>query len=183
MKKIYMVVWSIILIFITAGCLNGMTPSEKVEDMMNRYIRHDPEIVEELNTFMNKQDLNDSQKNRYKNIILDEYSTIKSEVKNESITGTTAKVELEIEVKDLYKAAKTAGEYLLDNTQEFYENGVYNEDKFIDYKLELMENNTDTIKYTLIIDLQQKDGSWTILDLENSILEKIHGIYNYESPK
>lgn len=158
-----------------------MSPSEKVENMMNRYIKNDQEIMNELDATLTEQKLTKAQMTRYKEIIKDEYSNIKYDIKDEKIDGDEAKVELQIEVKDLYKASKKAGDYLLDHTEEFYTDDVYDETKFKDYKLKMMEEMTDTIKYTIFIELSNEDGIWTIHELDQETLEKIHGIYDYET--
>lgn len=137
--------------------------------------------MEELDSSLDEQKLTESQIDRYKEIIKDEYATIKYVIKNEKIDGDEAEVEVQIEVKDLYKASKKAGDYLLDHTEEFYTDGVYDESKFKDYKLKIMEESKDTVKYTLYIDLKNEDGIWTIHTLDNETLEKIHGIYDYEN--
>lgn len=157
-----------------------MTPSEKTESMLNRYVKNDESILTELDETLNKKDLSKEQKERYKNIIKDEYSNIKYKIKNEKIDGNEATVDVEITVKDLYKASKEAGEYLIDHTSEFYTNDIYDESKFIDYKLSKMESTKDTITYTISIVLTNNDGMWTITDIDNDTLEKIHGIYDYE---
>ena len=158
-----------------------MSPSEKVENMMNRYIKNDQEIMNELDATLTEQKLTKAQMTRYKEIIKAEYSNIKYDIKDEKIDGDEAKVELQIEVKDLYKASKKAGDYLLDHTEEFYTDDVYDETKFKDYKLKMMEEMTDTIKYTIFIELSNEDGIWTIHELDQETLEKIHGIYDYET--
>lgn len=168
-------------LIVLTGCFANMSPSEKVENMMNRYIKNDQEIMDELDSTLTEQKLTKAQIARYKEIIKDEYANIKYEVKDEKIDGDEAKVELQIEVKDLYKASKKAGDYLLEHTEEFYTDETYDESKFKDYKLKMMEESTDTIKYTIYIDLTNEDGIWTIRELDQETLEKIHGIYDYET--
>lgn len=180
MKNIKFLVILFALIILT-GCFASMSPSEKVENMMNRYIKNDQEIINELDETLREQKLNKAQIARYKEIIKDEYANIKYDIKDEKIDGDEAKVELQIEVKDLYKASKKAGDYLLDHTEEFYTDATYDESKFKDYKLKMMEESTDKINYTIYIDLTNEDGIWTIHELDQETLEKIHGIYDYET--
>ncbi len=163
--------------------MGSMTPSERVENLMNRYIKNDKEIELELDTYLAEQNLSEEQKLRYKKIILNEYATIDYKIKSENIEDDKATVEVDIRVKDLYKASKNAGTYLVDHVDEFYENDIYNEQKFIDYKLTTMEENESKKDYTIYIELTKKDGNWTIEQLDNETLEKIHGIYDYDNPK
>ncbi len=181
MKKWIRLSISVMLVFVLSGCFGNFTPSERVEDMFNRYIKNDEGIMSELDEYMDAQNLTDVQKARYKEIIKDEYATIKYNIKDEKIDGDEAKIEVAIEVKDLYKASKKAGDYLVEHSSEFYTDGAYDREKFVDYKLGEMEKYGETVKYTVYVDLIQKDGLWTIEQLDNETLEKIHGIYDYET--
>ncbi len=168
-------------IVLLTGCFGNMTPSEKAEDFLNRYIKNDKDILAELDISLDKQDLSNDQKQKYREVIKEEYSTLKYTIKDEHIDGNDAEVEVELNVNDLYKASKEASDYLIDNSQEFYTDDVYDEKKFIDYKLEKMENSNDRITYTIFFELKKKDGVWTIEDLDDQTLQKIHGIYDYET--
>lgn len=76
MKKIALVILTFFLELSLTGCMGAMTPSEKVENLMNRYIKNDQDIVTELDTYIKEQNLTYEQKERYKKIILNEYATI-----------------------------------------------------------------------------------------------------------
>lgn len=181
-KKLYMLM-AILILTLISGCFARFTPSERVEDMFNRYIKNDKDIVDELDAYMGEQNLSSEQKDKYKEIIKSEYATIKYDIKDEQIDGDEAVVEVQIEVTDLYKASKDAGDYLSKNAKEFYTDGAYDRSKFIDFKLDKMEKTEETVSYTIDIDLTLKDGLWTIEQLNNDTLEKIHGIYDYENDK
>lgn len=181
MKKIYKIMGVILTVVLLTGCFGSMTPSEKTEDFLNKYIKSDEKIMKELDTYINKQDLTDKQKERYKTIIKDEYSNILYDIKNETIDGEKATVEVSIKLKDLHKPNKEAESYLKEHATEFYTGEIYDPAKFVDYKLERMEKSSDTISYTIYINLNKVDDVWTIEDLDDATLEKIHGIYDYES--
>lgn len=181
MIKKLKVVLVLLVLLLTTACFGNMTPSERVEEMMSRYIKNDKDIVEELDSYLERQDLSDENEERYKKIVLDEYATIQYTIKDEQIDGDEATVEVAIEVKDLYKASNEAGKYLMDNPKEFYSDNKYDEEKFIDYKLKLMENTKDTVEYTIYVNLKKEDGIWSIEQLDEDTLEKIHGIYDYDS--
>ena len=52
----------------------------------------------------------------------------------------------------------------------------------MDYRLEQMQDITDTVEYTISFNLTKDDsGNWQINELSQDDLEKIHGIYNYDS--
>ena len=165
--------------FLLSAC-TSLSPSEKVENMLNKYIKNDKEILKELDLYIDRQDLNEKQKTKYKEIVKDEYSSIKYEIKDELIDGENATVEVEIKVKDLFKPSREAEKVLIDNPTEFYTNGAYDPDKYVDYKLDLMEKSEKTVTFTIYVTLTYKDDTWLIEELDEATLEKIHGIYDYE---
>lgn len=168
-------------ILILTGCMFKMTPSEKVEEFFNDYIKADKEIVKELDGMLKDTKMNDKQKKRYKEIIIDEYSNIKYEIKKETINEEkgTAKVKVNITVKDLYGATKKALDELEKNPQKFYTDGLYDESKYTDYSLDLLEKVKDTKDYSIVINLTKKNNKWEINELDADTLNKIHGIYEY----
>ena len=165
--------------FFLTGCIWLMDPSEKVDALLSKYVKLDKTIVDELKEYIDKQDLTDDEKERYENIIKKEYASIKYEIKNESIEGDFASVEVDITVLDLYGAVKRAEDYLISNPVKFYTNGEYDVHKYIDYKLDVMEINEETKDYTIYITLSRHDDIWYIEELDEDTLQKIHGIYNY----
>lgn len=181
MRKKIKILFLVFSIIVMVGCVGNFTPSERVEEMFNRYIKNDKDIMDELDAYIGKQNLSSDQKDKYKSIIKNEYATIKYSIKDEKINGDEAVVEVALEVKDLYKASKNSSDYLVDHASDFYENGVYDRGKFIDYKLDEMEKYGETVKYNVYINLVEKDGIWTIEQIDNETLEKIHGIYDYET--
>lgn len=177
MKKLLL----FISIFLLTGCLFNMTPSEKVEGLLNDYIKNDSAIMKELDSYIKNEDLNEKQQKKYKEIVKDEYSSIKYEIKKEKINGEKATVDVAITVKDLYKASKETESYLENNPSKFYTDGVYDSSKFIDYRLEEMSKTKDTIDYDITFNLSKKKNKWVIDEMDKDTLEKIHGIYNYEN--
>ena len=166
-------------IFILTGCLGLMGPSEKIEAMLDKYIKNDSSIIKELEDYLDLQELSDEEKARYEAIIKKEYAQIKYEIKNETIEDNNATVEVALSVIDLYGASTIAENYLLDNPTKFYTDGIYDTHKFIDYKLGIMEKYTETKDYTIYLNLSRHDDIWYIEEPDEETLEKIHGIYNY----
>ena len=180
MKKILLFMVVVISIFGLIGCGGKASPTLKVEYMLNKYITNDENVMSELESYLDKQDLNKEQIERYKSIIKNEYSTMRYIIKSENIKDDKAYVEVEISVIDLYKPSKEATNYLNQFPTEFYVDGKYDQDKFIDYKLYMMEISKDTVNYDIKFSLTKKDNVWILDDLSDDILEKIHGIYDYE---
>ena len=63
------------------------------------------------------------------------------------------------------------------NKEDFYENNVFNNEKFWDYKLDKMENTKDRIKYTFDLSLTKIDDDWHLDQLLETDRQKIHGLY------
>ena len=83
----------------------------------------------------------------------------------------------------LYKAQNDAANYLNDHQDEFKdENGNYDNNKFLDYKLDQMKKMSDTVEYSITFDVvKNEDDKWQVKELTDDDLEKIHGIYNYDN--
>lgn len=84
------------------------------------------------------------------------------------------------EITDKVKEAADDVKEAVDNATNNDDNKTstdYDETKFMDYKLSLMEKVTDTVKYTIEFTLTKTNGEWQIDALSNSDIEKLHGIY------
>lgn len=70
--------------------------------------------------------------------------------------------------------------YLEEHPEEFQdENGEHDEKKFIDYRLDKMEENQETVKYTIDFHLTKKDDQWKMDELSKSDEQKLQGVYQY----
>ena len=101
------------------------------------------------------------------------------EIKEETIDGNNAYVTVQIEVTNFGKKLAEAENYLSDHRDEFTDNGVYNESKFLSYQLDELEKEKERVKYTLTFSLTKQDGKWEINDLTEAMEDKINGIYMY----
>ncbi len=182
MKKFIMGFISVILL---TGCSLGMsnTPSKAVETYLDRYINNDDVILAELDDYANNQtNLTDEQKETYKEVLKKQYSDLTYEIENEEYSGDTAVVTVKISVYDLYKVQQDADTYFTDHNDEFLDaDGNYDEDLYMSYRLEQMKNATDKVEYTINVNVSKVDNAWSVDQLSNEDLQKIHGIYNYET--
>ncbi len=182
MKKILMLLVATLgLVGCTIGPAN--TPSKAVEEYLDRYIDNSDVVMNELDEYVaDRDELNDEQKETYKEVLKKQYSDLKYEITDEKYDGDTATVSVKLTVYDLYKVQKEADEYLTNKKDEFNdENGNYDEAKFTKYKLDKMKDSTDTVEYTLDITATKVNNAWEVEQLNNDALQKIHGIYNYEN--
>ena len=178
-----MVVFVALLLFAGCSCMN-MTAKGRVEEFLDQYRNLSANVLGDLDEVVDSEtELDDSQKDKYRDILKKQYTDLNYEIVDETYDGDTALVEVKITVYDLYKVQKEASEYLNNNSEEFSdENGSYDSKKFMDYKLDAMQKTTDTVEYTINFNLTKDDkDNWQITELSQSDLEKIHGIYNYES--
>ena len=183
MKKVYklLLVVSICLVLAGCGCMKK-TAKGAVQDYLNQYKNLSSNVISSLDDVVNDENLTDSQKEKYRDILKRQYQDLKYEIVNEKYDGDNATVEVKITVYDLYKVQKDANNYLTNSGDEFKENGVYSNDLFMNYKLDKMKKVTDTVEYNITFNVTKDDkGNYKVNDLSNSDLEKIHGVYNYDN--
>lgn len=175
MKKIFILLITIVLF---AGCDNLMnTPIKKVERFLEKYQSLDDDLLNELSYKTESKELTIDQKNTYRNLMKRQYSDLVYEIKDEEIDGNKAVVKVEIEVYNYFIANSKTDEYVNNHQEEFIENNVVNQEKYIDYKLNLMKDIDDRIKYTLELSLTKKNKNWIMDELSEDNLNKIHGLY------
>lgn len=179
MKKILLFILSI---FLLTGCDTLMnTPTKRVENLLSKYQTQDEEVLTQLDdTLRDETLLNNEQKDRYRNLMTKQYKNLAYTVKNETIDGKTAVVEVEIEVYDYNKAITASEDYLLNNASEFQDDiGQVNNTQYNDYKITQMEGVKDKVTYTINFTLSKVDDKWLIDDLTETERMKIHGLYAY----
>lgn len=157
------------------------TPTKQVENYLNNYQTLDDTVLESLDNIVNGEELfNNDQKDSYREILKKHYQDLTYTIKDETVNGDKATVEVEIEVKDYTKNLKQAE---IDRTQkesEFLDDtGMFDESKFIDYKLDMIKSAEEKVKYTLYFSLNKVDDEWKINPLTQTEQEKLLGIYEY----
>lgn len=179
MKKLFAIL-SLSLLFVCGGCTSEKA-SDAVKDYLNQYKNLGDTVITDLATLVDAEDLSDKQKEVYKSVLQKQYQDLSYEIVEEEYDGNTAEVEVIVTVYDLYKAQTDAATYLSNNLGDFNdENGVYNNEKYMDYKLEQMKKMTDTVEYTINFKVVKEDDKWIVEQPSSDDLEKIHGIYNYD---
>lgn len=105
MKKFLVIVFSI---FLVVGCsLNKNTPKEKTIEFLKKYQGLDKEVMDDLEFVTEGTTLTrEKDKESYMNAIKMQYSDLKYEVLDESISGDEAVVKVKINVYDFYKVQK-----------------------------------------------------------------------------
>lgn len=179
MKRLVLVILSIFLL-VGCSCTLMDTPTKKTEEYLNNYKNLDEDVISDLNSSAEAEGLSTSNTDLYKDVLRRQYQDLKYEVQKEDVEGDEATVTAKVTVYDLYKAGKEADEYLVANPDKFEKDNTYDEDSFMEYKLDKMKDTEKTVDYTIEFYLVKVDGEWTIQEPEATVKEKIHGLYDYE---
>lgn len=181
MKRLVNGILILLLGLFLTGCMGNKTAREAVSDYLEMYITLDSKVVDQLNEFVDKEDLTEEQKVVYKDILRKQYSTMTYSILSETYNGENAYIKTKINVRDLHKVQKDVLEYYNNHKAEFNdEAGVYNKSLFLDYKLNEMKNANETTSYEIEFKVLKNGNNYEVSQLSNEDLEKIHGIYNYE---
>lgn len=178
MKKIIGV---FLILFLIVGCNDiNNTPTKKVEELLNKYQSLDDDLLNNLDYSIESNNLTEEQKNSYRDIMKKQYKDLTYTIKDEKIDGDDALVTVEIEVYDFNKANVESTEYFTNNQNYFLnEEGIVDEGKYTDYKLKLMDEIKDRVKYTIDFNVKKKDKVWVIEEISDEARQKIHGLYSY----
>lgn len=182
MRKIIIVIVSFLLI---TGCSLGNmdnTPTKKVEEYLGNYQTLHSNVIESIDTIVDKEiTFTDTQKDDYRDIIKKHYQNLTYTVKEETVNGDKATVEVEVEVTDYSKVLDETEAYKVTNANDFMlEDGTFDDEKFNNYKLEKLNDANERVKYTIYFSLtQDTDEEWSLDALTDSEEEKLLGIYKY----
>lgn len=178
MKKILIIIANLLL---TVGCsCSNDRAADAVEKYLNDYQGLSANVLEDIDDLAENEDLTDTQKDTYKEILKRQYRDLNYTIENEDYDGDTANVTVKITVYDLYKSTKDSSKYLNEHPDEFLTDGSYDSSKYLDYKLSNMQKEKTTTTYNIVIKTLKVDGKWQVEQPNEETLEKIHGIYNYE---
>ncbi len=159
----------LLILLFSAGCTKTDAKFE-VESYLNKFQNHEKEVINSLDSVLNTDKLSENQKNQYKIIMKRQYTDLTYKITDEHYNGDEAKIEVIIEVYNYAKSKKKALESLKDVSDE----------NILNKELEMMDKENERIKYTLIFTVQNKEGKWQLQSPNKEMLEKIHGIYEYE---
>ena len=171
MKKVFCILLSI---FILTGCgkMNN-TPTKKVEALLSKYQSNDSEVMNDLdNVLLMDSNFTDDERNDYKEFMKKHYQDMTYKIKNESIDGDSATVEVEVTVRNYSNAVNEANDYRLNNSSEFDETNT-----FASYRLGKLKDVTDTETYTIVFTLTKTDDEWQVNPLSTDVESKLNGLY------
>ncbi len=181
MKKIVITLMIVLNCIILCGCEKDMSAREAVTDYLENYITLDSSVVDQLNSFVDSENLTEEQKLTYKEVLRRQYSSLTYDIQNERYEGNMAYVKTKVNVINLYKAQQDALAYYSKHIDEFNNDaGIYDKNLYTDYKLEQMKKENETINYEIEFKLIKNGNEWEVEQLSSADLEKIHGVYNDE---
>lgn len=184
MKRLEIIIGICIIVFLVAACsMNDMnnTPTKQVEIFFKKYQMLDESVLNDLNRVVAEEEqFNNEQREKYKDIMKKHYQNLIYNIKDEEVNGDTAIVSVEIEVTDYSRILREAELYLQQNPEEFQtDDGKFDIQKYSEYRLNKLEDASETVKYTLDIGLTRIDEEWQVNQISEIDEEKIHGVYEY----
>lgn len=162
MKK-YLVFF--LCIFCLVGCTNKSS-KEAVIEYLEKYRNFTAEIEESLMKDLESVNWTKEQKEKYILLMKKQFVNLKYKIKEEIYNGEEATVLVDITVYNYHNSKREA----LKEQDE--------SQNYIDKVLEKMNNETHTIKYTLVFKTNYKEGVWVLEQPSEETLKKIEGIYN-----
>lgn len=164
-KKLLLIVIPLLLL---VACTMANTPTSKVEELFTKYQTLDTDIDTGISSVLDEQNLSESQKERYRKILENQYRNLTYQIKEEIIDGNTATITVEIEVLDL---KKTINDLTFDSS-------IYTKETYDEEKLNRLEKAKDKVKYTLELTVTKNDNDeWKLNALTNENIKKIQGMY------
>ena len=178
MKKI-LVILCAILLFTGCGCsLMDTKPEAAIDTFFEKYRNHDNNIITQLSDTLKSEDMSPDQSKKYQELMERQYDQFAYVIKDINEEKDEATAEVEVTVLN-YKSAIMQVEEELKNTPEKFndEDNNFSTEKYINYKIEKMEEVTDTTTHTIEMYLTKENGMWKVNQLSNDDISKLHGLY------
>ena len=175
MKRLLLV---LLVCFMTACSLNNNSKQEAIETLFERYRNKDDNVISQLKEVIMAEKLLDKQKEDYQELMEKQYNSLGYVIKDIKEENDTAVATIEITVLNYRSAIDKAEEELKTNPEKFNDDkNNFSEEKYMDYKIELMKKVDETTTYTLELNLYKEKGMWIIEELSSNDISKIHGLY------
>lgn len=167
MKKILLLFFSIIFF---SGCSTTLA-GDAVETYLMKFKNHEEEVLKSLDELISYENLSLKQQEQYRLVMKRQYQDLTYKTVQEYYNGDKAIITEEIEVYDYNKSKRETKEYYEEH-QSTLTKGQYQE-----MQLKAMATEQKRIKYTIDFELNYQEDGWHLTNLDYTILQKIHGIY------
>ena len=178
MKKILIVLF---VIFFFAGCSlleDNSKPEEAVDMFFEKYRTLDDDIISQLKDVIDGEDLEDSSKEKYQELMEKQYDQFAYVIKDIKQDDTSAVATIELTVLNYRSAVLEAEQELKNNPENFNdEQGNFSEKKYMEYKIDKMDKVTDTTTHTIELTMIKENGMWKIDQMTSDDISKLHGLY------
>lgn len=182
MKNIFkeiLVVICAALLFTGCSCsINDNKPEEAIETFFEKYRAKDDNIIEQLKETIENEDLTDNQKEEYQELMEKQYDQFAYVIKDVKENENNATATVEVTVLNYRSAIDEAEKELEENPEAFNDDeGNFSEEKYMDYRIEKMQEVTDTTTHTIELSLTKENGMWDVDQLSSDDISKLHGLY------
>lgn len=178
MKKILLIVCAVLLFTGCSCSLNDNSPEEAVNTFFEKYRSKDDNIITQLLDTIKNEELTDDDKDRYQKLMEKQYDSFSYVIKDIEEKKDSATATVELTVLN-YRSAVLKAEEELNKTPEKFndDKGNFSKEKYTSYKIDKMEEVTETTTHTIELNLTKKNGMWKVEQLTNDDISKLHGLY------
>ena len=182
MKKIIkslVVLCFIALVFTGCSCsLNDTSPEDAINTFFEKYRSKDDNVITQLIDTIKNEELTDENKDRYQKLMEKQYDSFSYVIKDVKEEKDSATATVELTVLN-YRSAVLKAEEELNKTPEKFndDNGNFSKEKYMEYKIDKMEEVTDTTTHTIELNLTKEAGMWKVEQLSSDDISKLHGLY------
>ncbi len=177
-KKILVVI-SIGLLLTGCSCsINDNSPEDAIETFFEMYRNKDDNIIEQLKEVIETEGLTDEQEVQYQELMEKQYDQFAYVIKDVEENDDYATATVEVTVLNYRSAIDEAEKELEENPDKFNDDdGNFSDEKYMDYKIEKMQEVTDTTTHTIELSLTKENGIWSVDQLSSDDISKLHGLY------
>ncbi len=178
MKKILLVLCAVLLFTGCSCSMNDSKPEDAVETFFEKYRAKDDDVITQLIDTIKNEDLNDDSKEKYQDLMEKQYDSFAYVIKDIKEENDEATATVELTVLDYRSAILKAEEELKSNPEKFNnDEGNFSDEKYMDYKIKLMQEVKDTTTHTIELSLTKENGMWKVNQLSSDDISKLHGLY------
>jgi len=154
------------------------SPEQLTNSYLKSYIKEDSSILKKIE-YPFEDTLNSSQEQRFKEIMKKQYRNMVYTIEEQNLEEVDGQIVVHVTVFDLKDSYDRANHYVESHASNFEkEDGSFDEEKAIDYKLSQLEDVKEKIDYSITFHfIKNKDNQWNMSDLSSSDIEKINGLF------